>query len=202
MNFFKKVNISVLIYSIILIALGICLVAMPHQTLRTICYIVGGVLMALGVCSVVGYFVDGNDRFGISNGIIEFLFGLILVIFAVPISDGGIFAIFAGVALLISGIYKAQNSFDIKMAGIKQWWVYLLYAVMVALLGLLLIINPFEGQDVLLIFLGVTLIFDGIMDIVVMCILGNKVKHIKEKFFSPIIVEPKEIKHEDKDKNN
>ena len=202
MEFFNKLNFSVLLYSIILVVLGVCFVAMPNEAWTTICYVIGGMMMLLGICSFVSYFVDGFDRFGIVNGTIQFLVGLLVVIFAGALTDMGVFAIIAGVIILVSGIYKVQNSFDLKAVGVKRWWLYLIYAILVAVLGLLIIIHPVDGQEALLIFMGITLILDGIMNIITMCIFGNKVKHIKDKFLTPIIIEPKEIKHEDDDKHN
>lgn len=88
-----------------------------------------------------------------------------------------IFGIF-GVLILADALFKIQMSIDAKKFGLSLWWRILLMAILTGVLGVLLLIRPFEacrGYDVLV---GVSVLFEGILNL---CVVIYTVKIIKNQ---------------------
>lgn len=68
---------------------------------------------------------------------------------------------------MLDGVFKIQTALDARQFGLKAWWVVLVLAICSGGFGLLLIVNPFEGAVALMILLGVTMVVDGIQNLLV-----------------------------------
>lgn len=185
---FKKINITSAVVSVLLICLGICFVCVPSATLLTLCYIVGAFIMFFGACGIVSYFLYGAEPFGFISGVAELVIGALVYVFAPQITSPQVFAIVAGVILLLSGLVKIQNSMDYRRYGFKDWWLYMIYATVLVVCSIVLMAYPFAGQKVALIFLGIVLILDGIMKMASMFIFKGKIRDIKNKLNEDVIV--------------
>ena len=70
-----------------------------------------------------------------------------------------------GVFVLVDGVFKLQTAVDAKRFGLSNWWLILLGSLICALFGLLLIIDPFSGNNVLMTFVGLSLAIDGLQNL-------------------------------------
>lgn len=61
---------------------------------------------------------------------------------------------FTGVFLLIGGVVKLQGALDLKRLGFGAWWLILLIALAMFVLGGVLVANPFEAARVVVILIG------------------------------------------------
>lgn len=66
-----------------------------------------------------------------------------------------------GVFVLVDGVFKLQTAVDAKRFGLSNWWLILLGSLICALFGMLLIIDPFSGNSVIMTFVGLSLAIDG-----------------------------------------
>ena len=69
--------------------------------------------------------------------------------------------------MLCDGLFKIQIAIDSKPFGIKTWWLILALAVIAVAAGILLIIRPAEAARVLTVFLGISVLADGILNLIV-----------------------------------
>ena len=88
-----------------------------------------------------------------------------------------IFGIF-GILILADALFKIQTSIDAKKFGLSLWWRILLMAILAGVLGLLLLVRPFEAAEVMMILVGVSLLFEGILNL---CVAIYTVKIIKNQ---------------------
>ena len=83
-----------------------------------------------------------------------------------------------------------QISIDAKTFGIRQWWLILGMALLAAAVGILLIFRTSQSVKVLEVFLGISLIADGILNFVTMLLT---VKIIKNQYPDVIEADYEEI---------
>ena len=88
-----------------------------------------------------------------------------------------IFVIF-GILILADALFKIQMSIDAKKFGLNLWWSILLVAVLTGVLGFLLLVRPFEAAEVMMILGGVSILFEGILNL---CVEIYTVKIIKNQ---------------------
>lgn len=99
------------------------------------------------------------------------------------------FPVVVGIRIIVDSLFKLQVAIDLKRMGLRRWWSILLFSIISVLFAFLLMLNPFEGSVTLMIFIGVSLIIDGIQSIYVVL---SAVKYIRK--ISPIDTDYIEIK--------
>ena len=70
-----------------------------------------------------------------------------------------------GIGVLIDGIFKVIKALETKAHGLAKWWLVLLLALVTCGLGLLLIFDPFGGMELLMTFVGIILIIEGVQNV-------------------------------------
>ena len=78
-----------------------------------------------------------------------------------------LFSICIGIFLLIDAALKMQTAFESKKFGFRNWWVTLLIAIIVCILGILLFAMPFQTSGVITRLIGINLILDGALNLFV-----------------------------------
>ncbi len=151
--------------ALVMLGTGILLLANPAASALTLVYILAGILIAGGITLLVMYFA-GSDLsrvlFGglvsgltlITIGIVLFIKPTILVV-ALPV--------FVGILLVISGFYNLEAGISIRRAGLRRWGLPLVFALLSIAAGVLMIIDPFTSTEVLIIFGGISLCFEGVL---------------------------------------
>ena len=151
------------VISILFILVGLCMVIWPQTSQLVICYILGAVLLLIGIVRITGYFVrkdvSAPFRFDLSLGICNALIGLVILL--KPDALIAIYGILAGITLLLDAAIKIQMAFDLKRMGYALWYLALIFALVTGILGVILVFNPFTAADALAIFVGIALILDG-----------------------------------------
>lgn len=71
-----------------------------------------------------------------------------------------------GIAFFMDGLLKIQIAIDAKTFGISKWWLILSVAILAGVVGVLLIFRTSESARTLMIFLGISLLMDGIMNLI------------------------------------
>ena len=164
---FKKGYIAL---SILFIAAGICMLIWPSVFAYALCYIVGGICIAHGIMRIVGYFSGDLYRiafqFDLALGIASILLGLVIVCNATAFIS--LVHILIGIFTLVTGTLQVQSSIDAKRFGMPRWWLLLLGAILTMVLGVLLVVAPFEGTLAIVCVLGATLIVEGIENLFIL----------------------------------
>lgn len=109
----NKLFKSSIISSIALIAFGILLILQSEATIITISYIIGGLLIALGVIAGLSFFKNIKDR---SKNDLDIVYGIVCVILGVlviqnPEAIASIIPFVLGLVIIINSATKLQYSF-------------------------------------------------------------------------------------------
>ena len=193
---FKNFKLTSAIFSVFCIIFGILLIIFPEITKLTLLYVFGAGIIILGIIEIVNYFIYGYELFGFWFGIFDFIFGLLLISSVRILTELNILAFLFGTVFIFSALIKIQRSLNYKKFGAKNWWVETIFGAIFLLLGMIIIINPFS-ETVLNIFLGSCIIINGIMDLITLIMVTNKLKQIRHKLKD--LVRPVEIDIDDYD---
>ena len=149
------------------ILLGLVLVIWPDATKMAVSYLIGAALVVLGVIQVVRYFVYEVRldlfRYDFVSGLI--LLGVGVFLLMRPEIIVGFLPVLLGMAIVIDGAVKIQQSMDLLRVGYRHWWLVLLLAVLALAAGVVLLVNPFEAASTLVLMIGIVLIYDGVSDL-------------------------------------
>ena len=178
MNFLKSIKVNILSSAILCIILGIVLVAYPNTSLTLVCRAVGVIVLITGLGFVFGYLRSGKSFW---YGKAELVFGSIFTILGgfivlYPLGIISIIPIVFGILLIYHGIANMRQAFELRQYKDKGWWFPVLVAATTIILGLFIMNNPFRTIDVVMRIIGACLIYDGLMNTM---LVGRFVKSIR-----------------------
>lgn len=179
---FKKIKFTSLIFNIICLIFGICLIFFPETTKYTIILLFGLGLAVCGIVEIINYFIYGYESLGFWIGCIDILFGIIISLSANVLSNIAVFAFVVGTLFVFASLNKMQKSFNYRRFNAKNWWIDTIFAFIILILGIMIIANPFESERAFNIFLGLAIIFNSLMEIVTSIIVTTRIKKIKHNF--------------------
>ena len=156
-----------IICSFLLIAAGVYIIARPYASAVMFCRIIGVISLIYGISKMLGYFsrdlYNLAFQFDLALGLFTIIFGFILLLRSAKVVT--FMPVIIGVFVLVDGVFKLQTAVDAKRFGLSSWWLILLGSLMCAVLGLLLIVDPFGGSNVLMTFVGISLTIDGLQNL-------------------------------------
>lgn len=162
--------------------LGIALLAFPESSGLILCYICAAVVALFGIMHLVSYFVrrapEHIFRYDMAQGLIGLALGIYLFLF--PEALLGILPIVLGIGVIVDSVVKLQNSFDLARMGVSFWWISLLLSLCTGTLGILMLTNPFATAQVLLMFIGISLITNSLVDFWNIFFLSSRIKQVKK----------------------
>lgn len=168
-SFLEALRSNMLAQAVTSIALGIFLAFWPGVTILTVVYLLALYLAVSGVASLVAYFRSSGARYRsagvLANAVV--LLVLALLVFLFPEAVGGFFSFILGILLTIGGIVNAVRSVELRAYQGSTWIVTLILSAVIAIGGLVIIVNPFATTAMFVLVLGVLLIVKGIADLVI-----------------------------------
>lgn len=183
MGLLKKTKIINVLVSLLMIAIGVLIVLYPSLSMKALCYVLGAAAIVFGAIKVVNYFQKTFARFifQFDLGLGAFLIALGVMLIALPEKISAIIPVVIGVFWFIEGAMRFETYADARKCGLKYRSAILAFAVIFCVLGLLLIINPFKGANALMILLGVSIIIDGIQNVLIIVYLSKFGKKIRSE---------------------
>ena len=180
----KRTASSIVIMALITLLLGLVLVIFPGAATKTICLILGWALLLGGVASIVYYLINRKNSSPIISlvvGIIAFGWGLWIVIN--PVFWVSFLFIIFGVLMVLHGLGNLGDGIEMKRCGFPKWWISLILGIVTILLGILVIILPFVAASTVVVFCGISLIFDALTDFLIVskltAVFGKKQETIE-----------------------
>lgn len=141
--------------------LGFIFVLFPVASSTLICRVVGLLSLILGGFRMYqDYQIQLMDTALISSAGL-FLFGLVCLV--VPTAILSIIPIVLGSIITVDGISKLIRSWKIR----ELSYLPFIFSLLLTLLGILLLLDPFGAIINLFTFIGFILIFDGIVDLLI-----------------------------------
>lgn len=125
-------------------------------------------MILFGIVKINGYCSKDLYRlafqFDLASGILLIALGLLFII-----RTGSIISILCtimGIYVLADALLKIQIAIDSKAFGIRKWWLILSAAILTGIAGFLLIFRPSESARIIMILFGLTLLTEGIMNLI------------------------------------
>lgn len=179
-DFFKNLKTGMLLSGLVSIVLGVIMICLPEIVETTLRFILGGGLTLFGVLEIVFVFVKPSGLLSagrIIPGVLSLAVGLVFLFrFDTFVS---LLWILLGISILTDGIYKLQYSFELKAAGVKNWWINLLISFASLLMATVLMIQPFNVQNAMTVFAGILLAVNGLFDVVCTVLMSVYAKRMR-----------------------
>lgn len=158
---------SLILTSILYIVLGVVLMAFPGSALTLACTLIGIVTLIYAGIRIVSYFQNGGaytNRFDLFIGVLLAACGVFLLV--CPQLIVSLIPIALGIYILVDSFTAMKKALDMKALGFEKWWISFLVALVLAIFGAVMILNPFGTLSSLVVFIGWGFIFDGVYTIV------------------------------------
>lgn len=179
----KKVKWDAILGALLYVVLGIVALVIPETMIKTLGYLIGILLIVIGAVSMIGYLLRENSLnyyrhdfgyglVGVAVGIL-FLYKVEWIISLVPV--------ILGIMVLASGCSKLQNVIDMMRGEYGNWIVMLVLAIINVIIGVILIVNPFDTVVLLFQLVGAGLIFSGITDCVTAVYVAGRLKSFMDR---------------------
>ena len=193
----KKFFRSSLITSLFLIALGLLLVFQTDAVIYSISYIIGGILIALGVLAIIKFIQGTNDE---QKRELDIVYGIVSVILGIveiknPEAIASIIPIILGISIIISSATKLQYAFELKSNGNNLWKTTMVLSIISTLCGIVLLFNPFKALTSFTQVVGIFIIIYAVLDMISTFTIKRNVK-IFQKTMEEGITEALVIKEE------
>lgn len=206
----KKFFRSSIITSLFLIALGVLLICQSEATIITIAYVIGGVIIALGMVSAIKFFRNINSE---KKGELDLVYGIISIVLGIiviknPEAIASIMPIILGISIIISSATKLQYAFELKANNNNLWKTTMIISIISTLCGLVLLFNPFKAISYFTKVVGIFIIIYAVLDMVSTYTIKRNVKifqqSIEEGITEALVIseETEEIKKESQKKKD
>ena len=172
-------KIGYIIVSALIVAIGVVFILRPFETLEVLGIICGAVMLAFGAIKIVGYFSKDLYRlafqFDLEFGTIMLIIGFCIA--AQPERLISFFSVVMGLATLTDGLLKIRIAVQSKNFGLETWPVMTVFACLSCVAGIVLMFWPQESAKIICLLLGISLVADGILNILVVLFTVKIVKN-------------------------
>lgn len=160
-------KIGYIVLSVLICLFGLTLVAVPDFSVSLLCWLGGTLLTAFGCIRIVGYFSRDLYRlafqYDLAFGILMIVLGLVLILRTDAMVH--ILCLLLGLSVLADALLKVQIAIDARAFGIRRWWMILATAVVTGFVGLLLLLRPAAGAQVIMVLMGISFLGEGLMNL-------------------------------------
>lgn len=150
------------------IVFGILLLLTPQARMESIALFIGIAIALYGLFSVVVAIMNRDNK---KLFLTDLLFGIVLIVLAILVFAnlaliGKYLPTLVGFLMILSSLAEIVRSFSLKSGGLKSWWLGIVPALIVLILGFVFLLKPgFVGAS-FGIFTGLTLVINGIAAVV------------------------------------
>lgn len=206
----NKIFKSSILGALSLVILGILLIFESEATIVTISYVIGGILVAIGVLALLKFYKEVKDNDDNDTGM-DLVYGIISIVLGIvvisnPKAVASIIPIVMGLIIILNSGTKLQYSIELKRNNNNLWKSTMILSLISTLCGVLLIFNPFKGAAFLTRLIGFLILLYAVLDIISTITIKSTVKKIKTAINEGIeeakVIEVKEKQLEDKKEKN
>ena len=175
----KTAKIGYIVISALLCVLGIFFIVKPAFSISALGIICGIMLIIFGAVKLIGFFSKDLYRlafqYDLAYGILLIVLGAMMLLR--PESMMNFICIAIGISVLADGLFKVQIAMDSKKFGIRGWWLILIFAVLTGLGGSILILRPSTSSLFLTIFIGISMLAEGILNLITVLTTVKIIRH-------------------------
>lgn len=180
MNEVKEYRKSYILVSALYVVLGAVLLVWPTASLKMICYVLGFSMVVIGLTFGIIYFTKENPQgflqMDLVIGIVCLAFGVFILLNPAFLSHVLPFAM--GIILLLGAVVKIQSSISMKRLRFRRWYLVLVGALLLIALGIVLLCNPFAQERYMILYIGICLVLDGMINLISMICISLRVKKL------------------------
>lgn len=181
-NFMSKFMRSSIFGSIALAILGVFLFIESELTIVSIAYVIGAVLVSIGVVAMLKYISNINKN--IKNEI-DIIYGTVTVILGIivisnPKAIASIIPFVLGIIIVLSSATKLGYGFELRKMNSDLWVGTVVISLITMLCGILLIFNPFAGAKFILRIVGALIFVYAVLDIISTFRIRKTIKPVKK----------------------
>ena len=165
--------------SILFIVIGLLLFFKPGDTLKTISYIIGGLILVFGIFGVARFSKSEKKglNFDLIYAILSFIAGLIIIFN--PEALASIIPVVLGIWIVINSAIKIQYSFYIKSDTSNKWKATLIMSLITLICGIVLLFNPFKAASYVAQAVGLFIMVYAVIDLVESFMLKTKQNNVQ-----------------------
>ena len=163
-GYFKALKWRSLIVAFSAILLGLLFILTPQASADVICYVAGILLLASGIAAVISYLASGR------------LFGSYALVSGIVLLVCGVFCLLR--PDVIDGMMTLQDGVDCARARLAGWWVPALLGAVTIALGCVVLFGKFDS---IMLLAGISLIADGVFDLIVTLAFSKRIRTAREK---------------------
>ena len=182
----QRYRLSLGLISVGFLALGILFIVMREQAVVRIMMIFGIVVAAAGGITLVTYFLrdkkNGGSTAQLLMGIAITVLGLVILIN--PTAFAEMFPLFLGIFLILMGAVSILLGWAMNLMQENGAKAMLIFGGVLALIGVVLAMNPFRALSWLALLMGILMALAGVLGIgivVVVSIESKKILRLPEK---------------------
>lgn len=182
-NMYKRMIIYSLLTALLTIIMGIVLLLLPNATNKVVGIIVGIIFLIEGINSVYKYFHrEGAKLYNLNLifGVLYALLGVVIILY--PFTVVEFVTVCLGIYMIINGASKVNYALWLKRGNEESWLITLATGILIAIVGILVIFNPFASLTLTKL-AGAFLIITGILDFMDTILFRNRSKEIMEIFW-------------------
>ncbi len=182
-NMYKRMIMYSIITAILTMITGIVLLLVPELSGKVLGVIVGIIFLIAGINSIYKYFHrEGAKLYNLNLifGVIYAVLGVVIIL--IPSSVIEFITVCLGLYMIVNGASKINYGLWLKKGSEDSWLITLATGILVAIIGVLVIFNPFASLTLTKL-AGAFLVITGILDFMDTILFKNRSKEIMEIFW-------------------
>ncbi len=182
-NVYNRIMIYSLIGAVITVAIGLVLLFLPNTSNKIVGIIIGINILINGINTIYKYFHrDGAKLYALNLvfGVLYSVLGVVIILY--PFTVVEFVSICLGIYILINGSTKINYALWLKKGNEESWLIALATGILLFVLGLLVLFNPFITLTITKL-CGAFLIITGVLDFMDTFLFKSRSKEIIEIFW-------------------
>lgn len=159
--------LSSAVMALITLVLGVFLLVWPDHSIHFLCSLLGAALFILGLVYILGWFVrrraSAVPAWFLVPGAVLTATGLWLL--SSPQLVGALIQYVVAAVLVLHAVIDLQGALALALRRTTHWWVDLLLALVTLGLGIVILLDPLESFELMMMLIGLALAFDGLSDL-------------------------------------
>ncbi len=177
-EYIKRCEWYSVIISVLMIVLSIFLMLNPLKSLEVFVIIFSIIMLINGIGYFVSYFTISSESrlFSIDllMGLITIISGVMVLVYRMDLIN--IFPIILGIWIIVSNLFKLQLSINLgTIIGSECIW-FIILSILLLVLGILLIVNPFESVITITTMAGLLLLISEAFNLIESIFILTKLK--------------------------
>ena len=183
MSSFKEIKWNSTLNLIVFLVIGLLLLIFPKESLNIAGYLIASTLMLAGITYIVRIIkkkgIDTNsDLLSLVLSII--MIGVSITIFIDPTWIIRAINIVIGLLLIINSSMNIASLLNFKKDRTASWWIFLVFIVIIFVLGILVIINPEALAKIVVRLEGATLVFNTLVTLILTYKVNKVLKEVNK----------------------